>query len=114
MESEQNIFDLLYGDCVKSDIASIKSKMLITLTSALRSKSAKTPTEIALILGCTKSEACNLKNGRVDSMSIEKLLKHLAGVNVRVSASLIVDFDGDERFVNGFSIKTKVNEAEKK
>ena len=104
MSKEQNIFELLHGDCAKADIDCIKSKLTSVLVRKLNSVTNGKPTEIALLLGCSKSEASRLRTCQTDSMSIEKLIKHLRTVNIKTVSSFVVK-DGD---LLGFEIHSKI------
>lgn len=88
-------FSLIFEHAVDADIAKIKSNMIILLMSELKTVS-RTRKGMAEVLGCSAGEMSRIANAQMTSISIEKLIKHLATLNVRFKSELDVSF-GDEQ-----------------
>ncbi len=83
-------FELIYGAGAEAEIIRMKSNLLIMLTEKLR-KQCKTRKEMSELLNVSTSEISKMMNGKLSSISFEKLLKHLHRVGVKMNAGLDVN-----------------------
>ena len=108
----QNIFELIMNPGVEADIASIKSKMLILLNYRLNEicgneKGKVNRRQLMQVLEISSTEASRISTSKMDSLSIERLIKYLRKVDVKMDANLVIDeLQNGERKLIGVCIET--------
>ena len=108
----QNIFELIMNPGVEADIASIKSKMLILLNYRLNEicgneKGKVNRRQLMQVLEISSTEASRISTSKTDSLSIERLIKYLRKVDVKMDANLVIDeLQNGERKLIGVCIET--------
>ena len=108
----QNIFELIMPPSSDADIASIKSKMLILLNYRLNEicgneKGKVGRIQVMQVLGVSSTEASRISTSKMDSLSIERLIKYLRKVDVKMDANLVIDEQQNgERKLIGVCIET--------
>ena len=108
----QNIFELVMDPGVDADIASMKSKMLILLNTKLNEslgvkKGKASRKDIAEKLSISITEASRIATGKMDSLSVERLMRYLFVVGVKLNTDLVVDcLQSGDRVLVGLEIKT--------
>ena len=108
----QNIFELIMRPGVDADIASIKSKMLLLLNYRLNEicgneKGKVNRRQLMQLLDISSTEASRISTSKMDSLSIERLIKYLRKVDVKMEASLVIDeLQSGERNLIGVCIET--------
>lgn len=80
MKNITNLFEVVCDNKVDASIMQIKSNLLVLLMSQLNKKASKRK-DMAKILGCSEGEMSRIANGYLSSISIEKIIKHLASVD---------------------------------
>ena len=108
----QNIFELIMNPSADSDIASIKSKMLLLLNYRLNEicgneKGKVDRIQVMQVLEISSTEASRISTSKMDSLSIERLIKYLRKVGVKMDANLVIDeLQSGERKLIGVCIET--------
>ena len=108
----QNIFELIMPPSADADIASIKSKMLILLNYRLNEicgneKGKVGRIQVMQVLEISSTEASRISTSKMDSLSIERLIKYLRKVGVKMDANLVIDeLQSGERKLIGVCIET--------
>ena len=108
----QNIFELIMNPSADSDIASIKSKMLLLLNYRLNEicgneKGKVVRIQVMQVLEISSTEASRISTSKMDSLSIERLIKYLRKVGVKMDANLVIDeLQSGERKLIGVCIET--------
>lgn len=92
MKTISNPFELIYGKGFQADIASLKSKMLIMLTHKLRSEYA-TRDDMAEAISCSKPQLSAIMNGKLGTLSFEKLAQYLYALDIKPVCQLQNDDD---------------------
>ena len=108
----QNIFELIMNPSAEADIASIKSKMLLLLNYRLNEicgneKGKVGRIQVMQVLGISSTEASRISTSKMDSLSIERLIKYLRKVDVKMDANLVIDeMQNGERKLIGVCVET--------
>ncbi len=86
----KNPFLMICEKKVDAEIMHIKSVMIILLMKRLNTMASKRK-DMAKILGCSEGEMSRIANGYLSSISLEKIIKHLATIDCFSSSKF---FDG--------------------
>lgn len=90
MKTISNPFELIYGKGFEADMASLKSKMLIILSHTLRSEYANRD-DMAEAISCSKPQLSAIMNGKLGTLSFEKLSRYLYALDIRPECQLQID-----------------------
>lgn len=89
MRKVENPFEIIYGEGFEADMASVKSKMLILLVKTLRDN-FKSRIEMMQAIGCGASQISAIMNGKLGTLSFEKLAQYLYKMGFKPSCELDV------------------------
>lgn len=87
-----NPFEVIYGEGFQANISSAKSKMLILLIKSLRDN-FESRDAMCQAIGCSKSQLSAMMNGKLGTLSFEKLAGYLHEIGFSLHCELDVTSD---------------------
>ena len=89
MKQYTNPFELIYGEGFQANMASAKSKMLILLVKSLRDN-FESRDAMCEAIGCSKSQLSAMMNGKLGTLSFEKIASYLHNMGFKLHCDLDV------------------------
>lgn len=87
MKHVSNPFEIIYGDSFQAEMASAKSKMLILLVKSLRDN-FESRDDMCRAIGCSKSQLSGIMNGKLGTLSFEKIAGYLGSMGFNLHCDL--------------------------
>ncbi|WP_305843055.1 helix-turn-helix domain-containing protein [Photobacterium leiognathi] len=102
--SETNIFELLIDDPVELKLVTMKSDLMILLTSYINDNSL-TQKEAAKLMGITQPRVSSLVNDDIEKFSIDKLIEMALKLGFEMNSNLNVSCSKENPY--SFSLDKK-------